>query len=150
VATVAPAADGGTVTPGLYYLTALTAYTGPGGAAGPATGETAQAAIQYEATGAGGSMGTLNVIASSGKNCPTTETDAITFSGGASLTALIDCPLSCGNLCNGVATYTATSGSPPTFTLFMQIGDSGGSGEDGGSAYAGPEVEAQSYTWQHS
>lgn len=51
VAEALPTLKGGTVSEGTYVITAVTAYTGPGGATGPKTGTTMQQTMRLSAGG---------------------------------------------------------------------------------------------------
>lgn len=147
MASAVPTAQGGTITTGVYYLTGLALYTGPGGASGPITGDTSGATLQYETNGAGG---IASIFETENDGCTNTVNYGITFTGGAGLTAAISCPSGCTHNCGGNALYTATSGTPPTFALFMEDQESGGGGGDGGEADAGVQYTVETYTWQHS
>ncbi len=132
--TTAPTPQGGAPTPGVYEVTTITDYTGPGGASGP-NGISGAATLQFSATS--GSTGTLQEVTTTGKTddgCTNTNTLFVTWSD-AEATTTTTCPASCAN-CTASFSYTATPGSPPTFLLFIPEADGG--------------VQVDTFTWQHS
>jgi hypothetical protein len=112
----APSPQGGGVpADGTYYMTALTVYTGPGGASGP-TGNSGQQTVQFTS-----STMTLQIVDQSA-GCPAqTQTGTLTFSG-MMLTLATTCPANCGTNCGGTQGYTWNS---PTLEVFETHGTSG-------------------------
>jgi hypothetical protein len=106
--TTAPSPQGGgTPADGTYFMTALTDYTGPGGASGP-TGNSEQNTIEFTS-----STMTLQQVDAQG-SCPAmTQTGTLAFSG-TQVTLTTSCPTGCSN-CGGQSSYTWNS---PTLEIF--------------------------------
>jgi len=119
--TDAPLPDGGTFVDGTYFLTAVTLYTGDGGASGP-DGRSAQQ-TSMAAGGIGQSVSTSD-------GCTSHSTSEISFSG-TQITLTTICPACTPGPCDSTTLgYTAT---PTTFMLF---------------APSGSNVTVQTYTLQ--
>ncbi len=116
-----PQPDGGTLVDGTYFLTAVTVYTGDGGASGPDGRMTQQTSTSASGTG-------QSVTTEGG--CTSHSSSALTFDGNMiALTGT--CPACTPPPCGSVALgYTAT---PSTFILF---------------AGSPPRVTVQTYTLQ--
>jgi hypothetical protein len=110
--TTAPSPQGGgTPADGTYFMTALTDYTGAGGASGP-TGNSEQNTIQFTS-----STMTLQQVDAK-DSCPTTtQTGTLAFSG-TQVTLTATCPADCSN-CGGQSGYTWNS---PTLDIFESQG----------------------------
>jgi hypothetical protein len=112
-ATAAPSPQGGgVIADGTYFMTALTVYTGSGGASGP-DGNSDQQTAQFT-----GSTMTLQIVDQGGGCQPQTMTGTLSFSG-TQLTLTTTCPSGCGSNCGGQNGYTWNS---PTLSVFEQNG----------------------------
>lgn len=97
MASAMPAMTGGTVQAGLYYMTAITKYTGDGGASGPIAGDTQRMAFQA-------SSSTVQFAESRG-GCPVQTSNASYTTSGTTMTMTT----TCGGGKDGPVGYTASS-----------------------------------------
>lgn len=109
VASAPPTATGGTIVNGTYVLTAVRAYTGPGGASGPATGT---ASTTMVITGAGTAAMRFETITETSEGRTIRSTMSVAYTSATTLTQTPICP-------SGFSMVYSYSATPTSLRLLL-------------------------------